>query len=63
MVEQKIEEIIDRESDIDPYGSTSRTEFFAVIAEYFFERPQLLQKKHPKLYAWLCDMFSPKTPS
>lgn len=57
MIEQKIEEILERESDINPYGGTSRIEFFAVISEYFFERPALLKRKHPKLYEILSEIF------
>jgi Mlc titration factor MtfA (ptsG expression regulator) len=37
-------------SDIDSYGATSPAEFFAVVTEYFFERPIQLRKKHPELY-------------
>jgi len=40
-------------SDIDMYGSTNPTEFFAVISEYFFERPDLLKANHPELYEML----------
>ena len=36
-------------SDIDMYGATNPTEFFAVISEYFFERPDLLKANHPEL--------------
>jgi Mlc titration factor MtfA (ptsG expression regulator) len=34
-----ITEIKKGESDINIYGATSKTEFFAIAAEYFFERP------------------------
>lgn len=37
-------------SDIDPYAGTSEAEFFAVVNEYFFERPEKLQAHHPKLF-------------
>ncbi|MGN6567673.1 MAG: zinc-dependent peptidase [Flavipsychrobacter sp.] len=46
-------------SDINLYGATNDAEFFAVIAEYFFERPHELQKHHPELYAMLEQMFHP----
>jgi hypothetical protein len=36
-------------SDIDMYGATNPAEFFAVISEYFFERPDLLKANHPEL--------------
>lgn len=57
LMSQKIEEIEDQESDINPYGGTSKVEFFAVASEYFFERPKLLAKKHPKLYDMLEEIF------
>src|SRR5215471_6622486 len=34
-------------SDINMYGATNHAEFFAVISEYFFERPDLLKANHP----------------
>jgi len=40
-------------SDIDPYGATNHTEFFAVVSEYFFEQPILLKANHPQLYEML----------
>ncbi len=57
MIEQKIETIVKRKSDINPYAKTSRIEFFAVLGEYFFERPHLLKKKHPELYDILEEIF------
>lgn len=40
-------------SDIDMYGATNQAEFFAVISEYFFERPDLLKANHPDLFEML----------
>ena len=57
MIEQKLEEIVANDSDINPYATTGREEFFAVLSEYFFERPLLLKKKHPKLYDMLEEIF------
>lgn len=57
LIQKKIEEIFEGESDINPYGATNKTEFFAVISEYFFERPKLLNQKHPKLYHLLERIF------
>ncbi|MFT5970333.1 MAG: Mlc titration factor MtfA (ptsG expression regulator) [Flavobacteriales bacterium] len=53
----KMEEIYTQSSDINPYGGTNQAEFFAVISEYFFERPKLLQRNHPELYRMLEQMF------
>jgi len=44
-------------SDIDMYGATNTTEFFAVISEYFFEQPELLRTNHPELYEMLERIF------
>ena len=58
LIQQKIDEIYDGKSDINPYGATNKSEFFAVISEYFFERPKLLKAKHPKLYELLEEIFN-----
>lgn len=60
-VHKKIEEIADDESDIRVYASTSAIEFFAVAGEYFFERPDLLKRKHPALYKALVKTFNQDT--
>lgn len=57
LISDKIHEINQGRSDINPYGATSQTEFLAVVSEYFFEKPSLLQKKHPGLYEMLEHMF------
>jgi MtfA peptidase len=44
-------------SDINPYALTSEAEFFAVAAEYFFEKPEQLEAKHPELYRQLSRIF------
>lgn len=61
LIYKKIDEILKNKSDINPYGATNEAEFFAVISEYFFERPALLQKKHPKVYELLEEIFNKKT--
>ncbi|OSY87611.1 phenylalanyl-tRNA synthetase subunit alpha [Tenacibaculum holothuriorum] len=57
LMTQKIDEIYDKTSDINPYGGTNRAEFFSVVSEYFFERPKLLARKHPDLYLLLEKIF------
>lgn len=49
--------------DINPYATTNESEFFAVLGEYFFERPHLLQQKHPALYTLLTKAFNQDTAS
>ncbi len=57
LMQKKIKEIHAGDSDINPYGASSETEFFAVVSEYFFERPDLLKDKHPVLYKLLSTIF------
>jgi Mlc titration factor MtfA (ptsG expression regulator) len=42
-----------RPTGIDPYGSESPAEFFAVVTEEFFETPAELKAHHPELYEQL----------
>jgi len=35
---------------LDQYGATNPAEFFAVVTEYFFEKPLQLKHLHPELY-------------
>jgi MtfA peptidase len=60
LMHRKIREIAEGRSDINPYGATNEAEFFAVASEYFFERPDLLQERHPELYALLEQIFRPQ---
>lgn len=57
LMHEEIKAIVQRRSDINPYGATNEAEFFAVVSEYFFERPELLQVKHPDLYKLLSEIF------
>ena len=44
-------------SEINPYAGTNEAEFFAVVTEYFFEKPEKLQEHHPELYDLLRQAF------
>ena len=57
LMQHEIKLINENESDINPYGATNEAEFFAVVSEYFFERPKLLKEKHPELYELLEKIF------
>lgn len=57
MMRKNIKDIVQDISDINPYGATNQAEFFAVVSEYFFERPDLMKRKHPELYNMLDAMF------
>jgi Mlc titration factor MtfA (ptsG expression regulator) len=53
----------EKRSHIRPYAYTNEAEYFAVLMEYFFEAPHLLQKKNPELYAMLEKMTRQDTAS
>jgi Mlc titration factor MtfA (ptsG expression regulator) len=57
MIHQEIHKIEEGKSDINPYAITNEAEFFAVVAEYFFQKPDELKHKHPELYEMLSTMF------
>jgi len=57
MIHQEIHKIEAGKSDINPYAVTNEAEFFAVVAEYFFQKPTELRHKHPELYEILSTIF------
>ncbi len=59
-IHHEIALIHEKESDLNPYGATNEAEFLAVAAEYFFERPELMQRKNPELYKELERVFKPE---
>lgn len=61
LMHREIKNIMTDRSDIDPYGATNEAEFFAVAAEYFFERPDLFKQKHPELYELMAKIFNKKS--
>ena len=46
---------------IRDYAYTNEAEYFAVLSEYFFEAPQALRQKDPKLYDMMSQMFRQDT--
>jgi MtfA peptidase len=48
---------IGRPTVLDEYGTTDPAEFFAVATECFFEKPRVLEKRHPELYAELRSYY------
>jgi hypothetical protein len=42
---------------LDQYGATSPAEFFAVVTEFFFEKPRELLEKHPVIYQQLLAFY------
>jgi Mlc titration factor MtfA (ptsG expression regulator) len=57
LMETTIEQMKTYGSDIDMYGATNTAEFFAVISEYYFEQPELLQARHPDLFEMLALIY------
>ena len=57
LMHKEMQRIRKGKSDIDAYAGTSEEEFLAVASEYFFERPGLFKKKHPKLYRILRKVY------
>ncbi|WP_313791340.1 M90 family metallopeptidase [Lacinutrix neustonica] len=60
LMHKEMEAINADASDIRKYGGTSQAEFFAVASEYFFERPKLLKRKHPRIVPYVVTLFSAK---
>ncbi|TXF91835.1 zinc-dependent peptidase [Neolewinella aurantiaca] len=57
MIRSEMEAIERGESDIDDYATTNKAEFFAVVAEYFFNRPAAFAEHHPKMFRLLEKVF------
>jgi Mlc titration factor MtfA (ptsG expression regulator) len=57
LVQKEIQSIQKLKSDINPYAAYNKQEFLAVTSEYFFERPELMEEKHPELYKMLQSIF------
>jgi Mlc titration factor MtfA (ptsG expression regulator) len=51
----------EKRSHIKKYAYTNEAEYFAVLVEYFFEAPEVLQRKNPELYRMLAKMFRQDT--
>jgi len=60
LMHREMHRIKDGKSDINPYALTNEAEFLAVASEYFFEKPEQFQLKHPELYQHLVQIFRQK---
>lgn len=58
LMEREMRKINSKDSTIPDYGGVDKTEFFAVVTEYYKECPKLLKIKHPELYQVLHDYYS-----
>lgn len=57
IMQREIEAIRAGQSEINDYAGTNEAEFFAVVTEYFFEKPEKLEEHHPELYQLLQAAF------
>ena len=57
IMNETVQQIRNEQSDIDIYAATNQAEFFAVVSEYFCERPDLLRLNHPELFGMLSRIF------
>ena len=57
LIRRKMNEIEAGDSDFNRYALTNEAEFFAVATEYLFERPGMMQRKHPELFAFMQKIF------
>ena len=57
LLQNTMEQVRRGASDIDAYSATSPVECFAVVAEYFFEQPEMFRSHHPELYEMLELVF------
>jgi len=48
---------MDEDTPIDPYAAEGPGEFFAVLSEYFFETPRLVQEEYPAVYDLLAQFY------
>ena len=62
-VAQELAQPARNRSYLNDYAYTNEHEFLAVLAEYFFKSPELLQEKDPQLYGMLREMFHQDTRS
>lgn len=49
------------EPEIDAYATESPAEFFAVLSEYFFERPDLVMQRYPQVFEQLKQYYRQDT--
>lgn len=57
LLNDEIKNSRERKSDIDSYGVPDKVEFFAVLMEYYREKPETLKKNHPLLFDYLSSFF------
>ena len=59
IINMKIKEIDAGHSSIRDYGAANKSEFLAVVSEFFFESPEKMKTEHPALYSALDSFYNP----
>jgi Mlc titration factor MtfA (ptsG expression regulator) len=57
IIDSEMERLNHGDSLLHPYALTNRAEFIAVAAEFFFEKPLEMKKRHPVLYRAMEKIF------
>ena len=60
LLELTMQQVREGYSDVDHYAATSPVECFPVLAEYFFEQPELFRERHPELEEMMRRIFMKK---
>ncbi len=55
--ERLVKRVEHHRGSINPYGATNPAEFFAVLSEYFFTAPNVLDESYPHVYQLLKSYF------
>jgi Mlc titration factor MtfA (ptsG expression regulator) len=58
LVRKEMRRIRRRRSILRGYGATNPSEFFAVAVESFYERPDLMERRHPELFTAMKALFN-----
>lgn len=56
-IEEEIDLVGESAATIDAYAASDPAECFAVLSEYFFSAPELLQERFPMLYPHFCRFY------
>lgn len=58
---RELAQLPSKRSHIHKYAYTNEAEYLAVLTEYLFEAPEILQRKNPEMYQMLEGMFRQNT--
>lgn len=58
LIAREMKKILKGQSVLREYGAQNESEFFAVVTEFFYERPCILKEHHPELYETLSKIYN-----